>query len=99
MDAEKFLNECEGRIRLVYEAQHQGRGKPEDKARVEGFVHAGVVMKLVSREQIQVLVDKVHLEVFDESRQARDARLERLNTLRTTDPDKYFDEPAINRRR
>lgn len=68
MDAEEFLSECEGRIRLVYEAQHQGRGKPEDKARVEGFVHAGVVMKLVSREQIQALVEKVHLEVFDETR-------------------------------
>ena len=44
-------------------------------SRIEGFAEAGSVIELVTRTEIQMVIDKAHLEVFGEERDARRTRI------------------------
>ena len=65
---EKFINEVEARLRLMFSASKDGyKASPVDKHRLEGFIQAGVFMGLTSNQEMAEIMDAAHLSVFDKT--------------------------------
>ena len=75
-------------------------------SKIEGFIDAGTLIEVVTRAEVQKVIDKAHLEKFREERAARRLRiLEERSKAGTsesgeheTDWDQY-DTPAKDRKR
>ena len=74
-------------------------------SKIEGFAAAGSIIELVSRAEIQNVIDKAHLAEFGEEREARRTRIleERAKNRDDTDPGEevdwdVYDSPAKDRR-
>jgi hypothetical protein len=99
INAEAYISTCRSEITKVYQLTKDG--KPDDilKHRTEGFIRAGIFLKLFSAQDAQHLMEIQHLAIFGESVEERKKRKASFEQLKIDDPDKYFDEPAINRKR
>lgn len=99
MDTESYIASCRREITKVYQLTKDG--KPDDvlKHRTEGFIRAGIFLEVFSAQDAQHLMEIQHLEIFGESVEERKQRKASFEQLKIDDPDKYFDEPAINRKR
>lgn len=65
MDKQKFLTEVEARLTELFSASQRSQKLPAFvKHRCEGFMHAGVFMGLVTNDELQVLMEQVHLDIF-----------------------------------
>ena len=84
----------------------------EDKERVnlsskiEGFAAAGSIIELVTRAEIQKVIDKAHFEQFGEEREARRMRILEERAKNKDDADlaedidwDVYDSPAKDRKR
>ena len=83
-------------------------------AKLEGFIEAGKLIEVATRDEIQAVIDKAHLAAFGEAREARRARIleERAqqakdaSTSSDTKADgaeaevdwEIYDSPAVDRR-
>ena len=75
-------------------------------ATIKGFVDAGTTLEVVSSQDIQNVIDKVHLSKFGETREARKNRIleesvEKASedTLEDVVDWDAFDSPAMDRKR
>ena len=75
-------------------------------SKIEGFAAAGSIIELVTRAEIQKVIDKAHFAEFGEEREARRNRIleERLAQKNECDPDEevdwdVYDSPAKDRKR
>lgn len=60
-----FLETIEKQLRSFYEKQSEyGKFSKEEKAYMEGFMHAGIVMKLVTQDEMKVLMEAIYVDVF-----------------------------------
>lgn len=74
-------------------------GWPILSAKLDGFVQAGLLLDVAKRDEVQSAIDRVHFEVFDETREARrQRRMSEIsdNELRPQWDD--FDSPAYERK-
>lgn len=99
-DREKdtFIAACKAQLVSLYTASKEGKKVDAEKYRVQGFMHAGEVMGLLSKEEGKALIADLHVEVFGETIHARAEKKRKLNALKETDLDAYFAIPAIERR-
>jgi hypothetical protein len=66
MNKQKFLSEVQDKLIKIFNASKEGYKVPEvQRCRLEGFIHAGVFMKLVSNAEIQELINETHLSIFN----------------------------------
>lgn len=93
-----FLITLEAQFRDLFQASKAGKDNSEQRLRAQGFIHAGELLQLCSRQQVQQLMEKVHLEVFGISIFERkpSAKARRQQALQLGDY-AYFEEPAFNR--
>ncbi|MFN3899116.1 MAG: hypothetical protein ACK4ML_01965 [Alishewanella aestuarii] len=93
-----FLITLEAQFRDLFQASKAGKDNSEQRLRAQGFIHAGELLQLCSRQQVQQLMEKVHLEVFGISIVERkpSAQTRRQQALQLGDY-AYFEEPAFNR--
>ena len=104
-----FLRELAKYAKALYEL---GDFTCEDEKRVnlsskiEGFVAAGSIIELVTRAEIQKVIDKAHFAQFGEEREARRTRIleERAAQKGECDPSEavdwdVYDSPAKDRKR
>lgn len=93
-----FLITLEAQFRDLFQASKAGKDNSEQRLRAQGFIHAGELLQLCSRQQVQQLMEKVHLEVFGISIADRkpSAQARRQQALQLGDY-AYFEEPAFNR--
>ena len=75
-------------------------------SKIEGFAAAGSIIELVTRAEIQKVIDKAHLDKFGEERAARRLRIleerSRADTAESSEhePDwDQYDTPAKDRKR
>jgi len=71
------------------------------EAKLDGFIDAGLLLKVCHREDMQQLIDACHMDVFKESRTERKKRISEENKATDdgaaiTDWDS-FDSPAFER--
>ncbi|MCZ8529909.1 hypothetical protein [Alteromonas sp. PRIM-21] len=97
-EKQKFLDACKTQLVSLYKASKDGKKVEAEKYRVQGFMHAGEVMGLISKEEGKALIADLHLEVFGETINERAQRKRKLEALKETDLDAYFAIPAIERR-
>lgn len=93
-----FLITLESQFRDIFQTSKAGKDNSEQRLRAQGFIHAGELLQLCTRQQVQQLMEQVHLEVFGiriSERQPGAAR-RRQQALQLGDYD-YFDEPAFMR--
>ncbi len=95
-----FLITLEAQFRDLFQASKAGKDNSEQCLRAQGFIHAGELLQLCSRQQVQQLMEKVHLEVFDISIAERkpSAQARRQQALQLGDY-AYFEELAFVRLR
>jgi hypothetical protein len=84
----------------IFTTSKAGKDTTELRLRAQGFIHAGELLQLCSRSEIQELMDARHYEVFGctyAQRKPKESE-RRQQALKQGDYD-YFDEPAFNRLR
>lgn len=93
-----FLITLEAQFRDLFQASTAGKDNSEQRLRAQVFIHAGELLQLCSRQQVQQLMEKVHIEVFGLSIAERtpSAQVRRQQALQLDDY-AYFEEPAFNR--
>jgi len=93
-----FLITLEAQCRDLFQVSKAGKDNSEQRFRAQGFIHAGELVQLCSRQQVQQLMEKVHLEVLGISIAERkpSAQARRQQALQLGDY-AYFEEPAFNR--
>lgn len=75
------------------------------EAKLDGFIQAGLLIEVVTRDEMQQVIDACHFSVFEESRSDRRERLtlenRALDSAGNEDPDapdwNSYDSPAIDR--
>ncbi|MHC6647652.1 hypothetical protein ACYTPF_13850 [Alteromonas sp. HB246098] len=93
-----FLDACKTQLVSLYKASKDGKKVEAEKYRVQGFMHAGEVMGLISKEEGKALIADLHMEVFGETINERAQRKRKLEALKESDLDAYFAIPAVERR-
>lgn len=93
-----FLDACKTQLVSLYKVSKDGKKVEAEKYRVQGFMHAGEVMGLISKEEGKALIADLHMEVFGETINERAQRKRKLEALKESDLDAYFAIPAIERR-
>ena len=72
MNKEKYLGQVDSRLRRIFQTSKDGyKISPIERHRLEGFMHAGVVMGLVSNDELAAFMDEMHLKVFGKTIQQR----------------------------
>ena len=67
------------------------------KNRLDGFIEAGLIVGLVSRDELQEIIDAEHMTVFGMTRKQRRAE-SKLTTEETEVDWGFYDTPAISRK-
>lgn len=94
----QFREACTAQLIKLYTASKNGKKVDAEKYRVQGFMHAGEVLGVISNEEGKRLIADLHLQVFGETIDERATRKRKLNALKESDPDAYIEIPAIERR-
>lgn len=97
-DKARFVDACTTQLMRLYLASKAGKNVDTDKYRVQGFMHAGELMGLLTKEEGKTLIADLHINVFGETIEERADRKRKLNALKASDPDAYLEIPAIERR-
>lgn len=79
-------------------ASKAGKENSEQRLRAQGFIHAGELLEICSRQEVHQLMEQTHIEVFGASIADRKPSelARRQQALKLGDYD-YFDEPALLR--
>ncbi|WP_370245542.1 hypothetical protein [Alteromonas abrolhosensis] len=94
----QFREACTVQLIKLYTASKNGENVDAEKYRVQGFMHAGEVLGVISNEEGKRLIADLHLQVFGETIDERATRKRKLKALKESDPDAYIEIPAIERR-
>ena len=94
----RFLDACTEQLIALYTASKNGKKVDAEKYRVQGFMHAGELLGIITNEQGKALIADLHVQVFGETIDERATRKRKLNALKESDPDAYIEIPAIERR-
>lgn len=98
MDKAQLIDIWKQQLHDVFSLVKAGRADDKKKYRAEGFLHALRLAGLVSDKEVNDIIEQTHQNIFGESVAERQARKATLNTLKQSDPDAYFDIPAVERR-
>jgi len=94
---EAFIREACARLKKIYSYGAAKVTKKEDlRNELHGFFQAGILLKVITTQEINNLIDKEHMTAFGKTKKQRniDEKIE-INT--ETDWDKY-DEPSYQRK-
>jgi len=72
MDKKDYLAEISNRLSKMFKASKEGYKIPDvDRHRLEGFMQAGIFIKIATPVEISKLLEDVHYSVFGKSIQDR----------------------------
>ncbi|MGI9280647.1 MAG: hypothetical protein ACR2PX_13650 [Endozoicomonas sp.] len=99
MDKNTFLTEVERRLRELFNASKRSQKLSASvKHRCEGFMHAGVFMELITNDELQGLMEQIHLDIFDKT--IEQARQDKAHIWQgdTTDYSLYETSPTSRKK-
>ena len=73
-----FLRQLAKHTKALYELGDFTSDNPDRaklSAKLEGFIEAGTLIEVATRDEIQAVIDKAHLAAFGEAREARRTRI------------------------
>ena len=72
MDKERFIAEVSKRLTKLFRASKEGYKIAEsERHRLEGFIQAGIFLKLLSMDETKVLMEDTHFSVYGKSIEER----------------------------
>ena len=72
MNKEQYLNEVKSRLAKLLESSKAGYKLPDiERHRLEGFIQAGVFLKLTTNVEMNSLMESLHFEVFGKTIETR----------------------------
>lgn len=72
MDKSDYLKEVGERLNKVFRASKEGYTIPEiERHRLEGFIQAGVFMKVATQAEMSKLLEDTHYSIFGKTTQER----------------------------
>lgn len=103
-----FFTELTHQFSHIFQLSQQGHDNSNERLRAQGFIQAGEVCGLCTREQVQQLMEQIHQHVFGQSVAERSAsqqalqadaqrKQQRQQALADGNYD-FFNEPALSRR-
>ncbi|MEH6472200.1 MAG: hypothetical protein V7752_13205 [Halopseudomonas sp.] len=88
------MSEVETRLVRMFSASKDGyKNSVVERSRLEGFMHAGVFMGLVTNAELASLMDQVHLSIFGKSLQDRAQQSSNQWAENTIDYSQYEQPP------
>ena len=98
MNKVDFINEVEKRLNQIFSASKEGyKSSPEDRHRLEGFMHAGVFMGIATNAELAEFMDKIHVRIFGKTIQQRKTELASNWREETIDYGQY-EQPTFERK-
>lgn len=93
-----FMLDVERQFRDIFTISRASGDNQVERMRAQGFIHAGELLQLCTRNELNALMEKVHKEVFGCSiaERAPKQQVLRQRALQLGDYE-YFDEPALYR--
>lgn len=100
VQTEQFFINLKQQFIDIFQASKAERDNTTLRLRTQGFIHAGEILAICSRAEVQQLMEQVHQEVFGVSIAERQPKEQtrRRQALKLGDYD-YFEEPTFNRLR
>lgn len=102
MHKQMYLSELAAQFKQIFTLSKAGNDNSIERYRAQGFIQAGELLQLCSRDDVQHIMQQMHQDVFGCSVEQRSnnnaSKAQRQQALSTGDYD-YFDEPAINRQK
>lgn len=102
MHKQMYLSELAAQFKQIFTLSKAGNDNSIERYRAQGFIQAGELLQLCSRDDVQHIMQQMHQDVFGCSVEQRSnnnaSKAQRQRALSTGDYD-YFDEPAINRQK
>ena len=72
MTQESFASEVERRLLKIFRASKEGYKSTEvERRHLEGFIQAGVFLKVTTNDEMKQLIDSTHGSIFGQSIQER----------------------------
>lgn len=103
--SEKQKTVCQDHFRaMAYTLYAMGDGRDGSEpwklqqTHMGGFIQAVELLEVMSREEVQQIIDEVHLEVFGEARLDRRERIDGIDAKVERGDWESFDAPAWTRR-
>ena len=97
MDKSDYLAEISNRLNKMFKASKEGYKIPDvDRHRLEGFMHAGLFMKIVTPAEMSKLLEDAHYSVFGKTIKDRKTAISANWSDFEIDYDK-FDSPTFLR--
>lgn len=88
----KFLADFQALAEELYLKLKKGKLGKEQKGFIDGYMAAGIQMRVVSSDDLQEALDKAHREIFGKSYEERQAILKSLKL-----PEEELDIPTFER--
>lgn len=102
LDKQSYISELAAQFKQIFILSKAGSDNSVERYRAQGFIQAGELLQLCSRDDVQHIMQQMHQHVFGcsvEQRSNNNAnKARRQKALNAGDYD-YFDEPAINRQK
>lgn len=93
-----YLNAIKDHLTELYSLQDSASETYQRlKNRLDGFIHAGLVIDIVSHDEVQKIVEKEHMRVFGMTVKQRGIELKLDSRTAEVDWDLY-DTPTIHRK-
>ncbi len=68
MDKSDYLAEISNQLNKMFRASKEGYKIPDiDRHRLEGFIHAGIFMKIATPAEMSKVLDEAHYSVFEKT--------------------------------
>lgn len=99
MDKQLFIQHAKNQFLHIFQKSKASQPVTVEKHRAEGFLYAGELLGLTDKNELQLLMEQAHLEVFGYPLQDRAAGYQQQRKAALSQGQfQYFDEPAISRR-
>lgn len=92
-----FKVEVTKRLVKLFEKSKSNEIVDKEKHRLEGFLHAGEFLNLISHSEGEKLLAEAHMQVFGERVESRKTRKEKLRRAVESDDEEYFETSALLR--
>jgi hypothetical protein len=94
----KYIDGFKDRLKMFYgikdlKSSHRNKLNHE----IDGFIEAGLLIRLITKQELQEIIDEQHMDIFGETRQERREKLRSKSEVAEINWDVY-DSPAIQRR-
>jgi hypothetical protein len=99
MDKENYSSKLTTLFAQYFESVSTRKPDEQLKNRIQGFIQAGEVLSVISRDQSTQIMEDAHFNVFGESITERKSKKEAFKKALKVRDDSYFEIPAYERQK